>query len=249
MAAAGLLADPVRFAYYGLEEPTKDEVLGGGAANHGPADRRLRAFLLNLKTGESTDVVVSLTERQRGQRAHGRHRGGGAAADHRLRVPPGRGDRGRRPGLAGGHGAARSHRHEQDQDRADHGGRLPRARRGRRAADGPRARLPAGPGARPGLGAPRRRGHRARGPDREEGAAGRRRVRAAGARRIRRLRRPGRARAGAHRAAADRDHPAGRAELHGGGQPAALAGLVAAGGLRRCARGSPCTRSSWPGGR
>ena len=28
MAAAGLLADPVRFAYYGLEEPPKDEVLG-----------------------------------------------------------------------------------------------------------------------------------------------------------------------------------------------------------------------------
>ncbi len=29
MAAAGLLADPVRFAYYGLEEPAKDEVLAG----------------------------------------------------------------------------------------------------------------------------------------------------------------------------------------------------------------------------
>src|SRR5215472_16748239 len=57
MAAAGLLADPVRFAYYGLEEPAKDEVLGCG-----PADRRLRAFLLNLKNGESTDVVVSLTK-------------------------------------------------------------------------------------------------------------------------------------------------------------------------------------------
>ncbi|MGH3251604.1 MAG: primary-amine oxidase, partial [Trebonia sp.] len=56
MAAAGLLAEPVRFAYYGLEEPAKDEVLGGG-----PVDRRLRAFLLNLKNGESTDVVVSLT--------------------------------------------------------------------------------------------------------------------------------------------------------------------------------------------
>src|SRR5271170_7877278 len=56
MAAAGLLADPVRFAYYGLEEPSKDEVRGGG-----PVDRRLRAFLLDLKNGESTDVVVSLT--------------------------------------------------------------------------------------------------------------------------------------------------------------------------------------------
>jgi primary-amine oxidase len=33
MAAAGLLAQPVRFAYYGLEEPPKDEVLGGAAAD------------------------------------------------------------------------------------------------------------------------------------------------------------------------------------------------------------------------
>ena len=32
MAAAGLLADPVRFAYYGLEEPAKDEVLGSASA-------------------------------------------------------------------------------------------------------------------------------------------------------------------------------------------------------------------------
>jgi primary-amine oxidase len=73
MAAAGLLADPVRFAYYGLEEPPKADVLGGndsehgasehGASEHGPADRRLRAFLLNCKTGESLDVVVSLTGR------------------------------------------------------------------------------------------------------------------------------------------------------------------------------------------
>jgi primary-amine oxidase len=60
MADAGLLADPVRFAYYGLEEPPKAEVLGS-AGQQGAADRRLRAFLLNLKNGESTDVVVSLT--------------------------------------------------------------------------------------------------------------------------------------------------------------------------------------------
>jgi primary-amine oxidase len=60
MAAAGLLAEPVRFAYYGLEEPPKAEVLGS-AVEHEAADRRLRAFLLNLDSGESTDVVVSLT--------------------------------------------------------------------------------------------------------------------------------------------------------------------------------------------
>jgi primary-amine oxidase len=57
LASAGLLTEPVRFAYYGLEEPAKEEVLGGA-----PVDRRLRAFLLNLKTGESTDAVISLTE-------------------------------------------------------------------------------------------------------------------------------------------------------------------------------------------
>jgi primary-amine oxidase len=62
MAAAGLLADPVRFAYYGLEEPAKDEVAKHEAAERGPADRRLRAFLLNLESGESTDVLVSLTK-------------------------------------------------------------------------------------------------------------------------------------------------------------------------------------------
>jgi hypothetical protein len=49
MAAAGLLADPVRFAYYGLEEPPKQDVLSGRGG--GPADRRLRAFLLNIDTG------------------------------------------------------------------------------------------------------------------------------------------------------------------------------------------------------
>ena len=60
MTDAGLLADPVRFAYYGLEEPPKAEVLGS-ADQPEAGDRRLRAFLLNLKNGESTDVVVSLT--------------------------------------------------------------------------------------------------------------------------------------------------------------------------------------------
>jgi primary-amine oxidase len=59
MAAAGLLADPVRFAYYGLEEPPKAEVLAATAK-----DRRLRAFVINTSTGESTDVVVSLPDRK-----------------------------------------------------------------------------------------------------------------------------------------------------------------------------------------
>jgi len=56
LAAAGLLGESVRFAYYGLDEPPKDDVLGGRAA-----DRRLRAFLIDVSSGESSDVVVSLT--------------------------------------------------------------------------------------------------------------------------------------------------------------------------------------------
>src|SRR5580692_3404095 len=56
LAAAGLLGDSGRFAYYGLDEPPKDEVLAGRP------DRRLRAFLLNVATGRSADVVVSLGE-------------------------------------------------------------------------------------------------------------------------------------------------------------------------------------------
>ncbi len=67
MAAAGLLPEgdraPVRFAYYGLEEPPKHDVLAGRAAGRA-GDRRLRAFLVDTGTGESTDVVVSLTEGQ-----------------------------------------------------------------------------------------------------------------------------------------------------------------------------------------
>jgi primary-amine oxidase len=56
LAAAGLLGDSDRFAYYGLAEPAKDEVLAGRP------DRRLRAFLLNVATGRSADAVVSLGE-------------------------------------------------------------------------------------------------------------------------------------------------------------------------------------------
>jgi primary-amine oxidase len=55
LAAAGLLPEPVRFAYYGLEEPDKAMVLAGQVP-----DRRLRAFLLDTASGESRAVVVSL---------------------------------------------------------------------------------------------------------------------------------------------------------------------------------------------
>jgi primary-amine oxidase len=67
LAAAGLLGDTVRFAYYGLDEPPKDEVLAGRP------DRRLRAFLIDVATGRSVDVVVSL--------------GGGRVAAERMLDP------------------------------------------------------------------------------------------------------------------------------------------------------------------
>jgi primary-amine oxidase len=60
LAAAGLLGEHVRFAYYGLEEPPKGEVL---AFRPGDEPRRaLRAMLIDVTTGQSSDVVVSLTD-------------------------------------------------------------------------------------------------------------------------------------------------------------------------------------------
>jgi primary-amine oxidase len=62
LAAAGLLPPSVRFAYYGLEEPPKDAVLATEGTPPPPVpDRRLRAFLIDLDSGESSDVVISLT--------------------------------------------------------------------------------------------------------------------------------------------------------------------------------------------
>ncbi|HTS98689.1 MAG TPA: histamine oxidase [Streptosporangiaceae bacterium] len=68
LAGAGLLAGTARFAYYGLEEPPKEAVLAG------EADRRLRAFLIDVATGRSGDVVVSLGE--------------GRVVSHRVLDPP-----------------------------------------------------------------------------------------------------------------------------------------------------------------
>jgi len=59
LAGAGLLGAAVRFAYYGLDEPAKDQVLAGPMP-----ERRLRAFLIDTSSGESSDVVVSLTTEQ-----------------------------------------------------------------------------------------------------------------------------------------------------------------------------------------
>lgn len=62
LAEAGLLSPNTRFAYFGLEEPAKDEVLA--CAADAPPDRRLRAFLIDVLSGESRDVVVSLARSQ-----------------------------------------------------------------------------------------------------------------------------------------------------------------------------------------
>ncbi len=55
----GLVTETIRFAYLGLEEPAKAEVLAFRPG--GPLDRRVRAILLNTATGESAIVVASLT--------------------------------------------------------------------------------------------------------------------------------------------------------------------------------------------
>jgi primary-amine oxidase len=59
LAKAGLLTEHVRFAYCGLEEPAKADVLAHPAGI--APERRLRAFLIDVATGESSDVVVSVT--------------------------------------------------------------------------------------------------------------------------------------------------------------------------------------------
>ncbi|WP_033289765.1 primary-amine oxidase [Amycolatopsis jejuensis] len=56
LTEAGLLTDTVRCCYFGPEEPEKSVVLSSA-----PVDRRFRALLLDLPTGGSRDVVVSVT--------------------------------------------------------------------------------------------------------------------------------------------------------------------------------------------
>src|SRR5205085_5868400 len=59
LAAAGLLTETVRFAFFAPEEPPKGEVLAH--ADGAAVDRRFRAVLLDLATGRSWDTVVSAT--------------------------------------------------------------------------------------------------------------------------------------------------------------------------------------------
>ncbi|GAA0900938.1 primary-amine oxidase [Pseudonocardia zijingensis] len=59
LAAAGLLTETVRFAFFAPEEPPKEQVLAHTAG--APLDRRFRAVLLDLATGRSWDTVVSAT--------------------------------------------------------------------------------------------------------------------------------------------------------------------------------------------
>jgi primary-amine oxidase len=61
LADHGLLGEHTRFAYLGLEEPPKAEVLAFRPGQ--PTERRVRAILLDTATGAATDVVASLTRR------------------------------------------------------------------------------------------------------------------------------------------------------------------------------------------
>src|SRR5690349_6776816 len=56
---AGLVTESTRFAYLGLDEPTKAEVLAHSPG--APFDRRLKALLVELSTGATQSVIVSLT--------------------------------------------------------------------------------------------------------------------------------------------------------------------------------------------
>ena len=62
LAEAGLLTEHTRWAFFAPEEPAKNDVLA-----HQPGatvDRRFRVVLLELNTGASRDVVVSVTHRR-----------------------------------------------------------------------------------------------------------------------------------------------------------------------------------------
>jgi primary-amine oxidase len=58
----GLVGERTRFAYLGLEEPPKGEVLAFRAGE--PVERRVRAVLLDEGSGDAADVLVSLTRRE-----------------------------------------------------------------------------------------------------------------------------------------------------------------------------------------
>ncbi|KQO06461.1 hypothetical protein ASF06_15460 [Agreia sp. Leaf244] len=57
---SGLTTPSTRFAYVGLEEPHKNEVLAFQAGEGPTPDRRARVMLLDMTTGHSTDSVLSV---------------------------------------------------------------------------------------------------------------------------------------------------------------------------------------------
>ena len=59
---AGLINDTTRFAYLGLDEPAKSEVLEWAPGD--AVSRRVRIFLLDVATGAGRDVVVSISDGQ-----------------------------------------------------------------------------------------------------------------------------------------------------------------------------------------
>ena len=59
---AGLINETTRFAYLGLDEPAKSEVLEWAPGD--AVSRRVRIFLLDVATGAGRDVVVSISDGQ-----------------------------------------------------------------------------------------------------------------------------------------------------------------------------------------
>jgi primary-amine oxidase len=56
LAEHGLVGEHTRFAYLGVEEPPKNEVLAFREGD--PVDRRVRAILLDTASGGAVDVVA-----------------------------------------------------------------------------------------------------------------------------------------------------------------------------------------------
>jgi primary-amine oxidase len=61
IATTEQFSDNSRFAFIGLEEPTKGDILAWEADQSQLPDRQARAWLADLGTGDSTDFIVSIT--------------------------------------------------------------------------------------------------------------------------------------------------------------------------------------------
>ncbi len=225
LAAAGVLVESTRFAYIGLAEPDKRQVLAGEAV-----PRQVRVLLLDLATGLGRDCVVDLSAGALRSVTEIDPVTGGQMPILERGVRGHRGHPRRVAGVAGRAG--------QTQAAGRGGARLPavgrvvRVRQRGGQADAPGARVPSAGSHGARLGVPDRWSGGLCGPHRAHRAG---RARRAG------LPDPHReggvGGAAARDPAADRDHPARGPQLHGRGRRGELGEVAAADRLRH-ARGA-----------